>query len=321
MLALCLPACSVSSCFNGYFMAVKNVSVIVVSQIFEVVIQVFVALIFYALNIFDTTISVCLALILGLIISNICSALYLFYKYRMDYIKLRSKSHKKHSFQKQICKISLPVAFTTYIKSGLSTLKHSLIPIALASYGLTYKDSLACYGIISSTVMSLILFPFTFIQSYSNLLIPELSTYDKKNSMKKIIHIAKKSITMTFIFATITAIIFVVFAHWIDIHLYKSLDVETYIKLLAPIIIYIYMDNIIDSLLKSLDLQTFVMLINIIDLIISITFIKLLIPKYGVNGYIFILYFSEIFNFSLSLLALKLKLSYDQLKCKKGRLQ
>ena len=57
------------------------------------------------------------------------------------------------------------------------------------------------------------------------------------------------------------------------------------------------MDSVIDSLLKSLNLQVYVMIINIFDLLISILFIKFLIPQFGINSYIFILYFSEIFNF------------------------
>ena len=70
------------------------------------------------------------------------------------------------------------------------------------------------------------------------------------------------------------------------------------------------MDSVIDSLLKSLNLQVYVMIINIFDLLISILFIKFLIPQFGINSYIFILYFSEIFNFLLSLFVLCRKFSF-----------
>lgn len=307
LLALSLPFCSISSCLNGYFMALQKIFVIVVCQILEIAIPIVTVIIFYKFNLFNNTTNICLALILGLVISNVISSSYLGYKYLLDYKKIYS--HNEKSFIKQICKISLPVAFTTYIKSGLSTLKHSLIPIALMGYGFSYNDSLSYYGIISGTVMSLILSPFTLIQSYCNLLIPEISTYDKTTSMKKVTYIAKKSIFMTFVFSLMTVITLILFSHWIDTNLYKSLDIEMYIKLLAPIIIYIYMDNVIDSLLKSLDLQTYVVVINIIDLITTILCINFLIPKFGVSAYIFILYFSEMFNFSLSLYILRKRLN------------
>lgn len=294
-------------------MAIQKITVIIISQLLEVLIQIFVVLICYYLNLFNTVYNVCLVLIISLIISDVCSFLYLAYKYYFDYKKYKASTKTKSSYKKQICKISLPVAFTTYIKSGLSTLKNSLIPIAFVSYGFSYNNALSYYGIISGTVMTLLMFPFTFIQSYSNLLIPELSTYNIKNDRKRILRIAKKSISITFVFSVFVTIIFVVFSHLIDQYLYKSLDIEFYIRILAPIIIYIYMDNVIDSLLKSLDLQVFVMVINIIDLIVSILFIKFLVPIFGINGYIFILYFSEIFNFLLSLFALKRKFHLKRL--------
>lgn len=307
-LAIALPICSLSSCLNGYFMAIKKISIVIVSQILEVLIQIIVVFIFYAFNIFYSTENICLALILSLIISDTCSFSYLIYKYFIDYKNYINLSQTQHRFKNKICKISLPIAFTTYIKSGLSTLKNSLIPIAFVSYGLSYDESLSYYGIISGTVMTLLLFPFTFIQSYSSLLIPELSTYSIKKDSKKIIRIAKKSLSLTCIFSIFIVIILIIFSHWIDEYLYKTMSIEFYIKLLAPIIIYIYLDNVIDSLLKSLDLQIYVMLINILDLIISILFIKFLIPIFGINGYIFILYFSEIFNFLLSLFVLRKKI-------------
>lgn len=307
ILAIALPICSISSCLNGYFMALQKITIVIVSQLLEVLIQVFIVYICYKSNLFNRADNICLVLIISLVISDICSFLYLIYKYYLDYKKYKNLTKTKLSFKKQIYKISLPVALTTYIKSGLSTLKNSLIPVAFVSYGLSYNNALSYYGIISGTVLALLMFPFTFIGSYSNLLIPELSTYNVKNDSRKIIRIAKKSISITFIFSVFVTIIFIIFAHWINTSLYKTLDIEFYIKILAPIIIYIYMDNVIDSLLKSLDLQVFVMAINIIDLIISIVFIKFLIPIFGINGYIFILYFSEIFNFLLSLFALKKK--------------
>ena len=66
-----------------------------------------------------------------------------------------------------------------------------------------------------------------------------------------------------------------------------------------------YIDNVIDAILKGLDKQVTVLKINILDSVTSILLIYFLIPTFGINSYIFIIYFSEIFNFVLSYLALK----------------
>lgn len=316
LLGISIPFCSLSSCLNGYFMASQKISTVVISQALEVVIQIIVVLIFYYCNILNTAYNICLALILGLVLSDIISFLYLLKDYLKDYRKYKYLHKSINNFKNKICKISIPVAFTTYIKSGLSTVKTTLIPIAFVQYGLSHNDALSYYGLISSTIMTLILFPFTFIQSYSTMLIPKLSSYDVKKDLKKIQVISKKSIFLTFIFAFFITLILILFASWIDKYLYKTLKIEFYLKILAPIIIYIYMDNVIDSLLKSLNLQISVMIINILDLVISIILIKFLIPILGINGYIFILYFSEIFNFTISLFVLNkhLKINNDKLK-------
>ena len=166
------------------------------------------------------------------------------------------------------------------------------------------NDSLCYYGLISGTVLTLILFPFTFLQSYNSLLVPKISSYDPKKSIKKIKKIAIKSLSLTFLFGLIITMFFILTANKIDQKFYKTFDVEYYIKVLAPIIIYIYMDNIVDSLLKSLDAQIYVVIINIVDLCLTILLIKYFIPIFGISAYILILYSSEIFNFYTSLFIL-----------------
>lgn len=309
LLAISIPFCALSSCLNGYFMAKEKISTTIISQAIEVIMQIIIVLFFYYLNLLNSTYTICLALVLSLVISDLISFLYLLKEYFKDYKKYLNLTRKTCTFKKEICQISLPVAITTYIKSGLSTIKTTLIPIALVKYGLSHTDALSFYGLISSTIMTLILFPFTFIQSYCAMLIPKLSSYNLKTNLEKIKKISKKSLFLTFIFSIITTFILIIFSSWIDTYLYKTLKIEFYLKILAPILIYIYMDNVIDSLLKSLNLQVYVMIINILDLIISIFLINFLIPLSGINGYIFILYFSEIFNFTISLYILSKRLN------------
>ena len=87
--------------------------------------------------------------------------------------------------------------------------------------------------------------------------------------------------------------------------MYKSTNVIIYIKLLAPLIPIMYIDSVVDAILKGLDKQVDVLKINILDLVTCILLIFILIPLFGINGYIFIIYFSELLNFTLSFSCLK----------------
>jgi stage V sporulation protein B len=61
---------------------------------------------------------------------------------------------------------------------------------------------------------------------------------------------------------------------------------------------------VVDSVLRGLDAQIGVMIINILDLVISVSFIYFCVPKLGLLGYIISIYISEILNFTISLLQL-----------------
>ncbi len=78
-----------------------------------------------------------------------------------------------------------------------------------------------------------------------------------------------------------------------------------YIKIFAPVVPFMYLDIIVDSILKGLDAQMGVLFINIVDLLVSISFIFFFVPRYGITGFIVSIFTSEILNFILSIKKLK----------------
>ena len=75
--------------------------------------------------------------------------------------------------------------------------------------------------------------------------------------------------------------------------------------MLSPLIVLMYIDNIIDNMLKGLNRQFKVMLCNIADLVITISLLYFLLPILGISGFIISMYVSEIFNFTISYLELR----------------
>ena len=107
--------------------------------------------------------------------------------------------------------------------------------------------------------------------------------------------------------------IFWCFSEKLSNSIYNEASVSIFIKVLSPLIVLMYIDNIVDSILKGLDKQVSVMGINILDLITSISFIYFLLPIQGIKGYIIVLFISEILNGFVSLLLLikEIKLKID----------
>ena len=108
-------------------------------------------------------------------------------------------------------------------------------------------------------------------------------------------------IILAFAFSSILTILFLVFGNKLGILIYSDLAVGKYIQIFAPLIPFMYVDIIIDSILKGLDAQVNVMFINIVDLLVSISFIFFFVPALGIKGYILSVFVSEFINFILSM--------------------
>lgn len=338
LIALALPFVAMSSSINGYFAGISKIHKNVTSKFIEQLIKIFTTAYLLSLCFPPTLEYACYSLILGDVISEISSFIYSSILYHLDikynhkkgehlspglsgtpapttfrkdfYYSIKKKYfsfNKKRNisnYTKRILKISIPIALTSYIRSLLSTIKHILIPYSLEKSGLDCSYSFAQIGIINGMAMPIIMFAGIFITSFSELLIPEFSRYFAKKDFKRAKSITKFLLKFTTIFCTFITIILFLFSEKLGLNFYNNLEVGFYIKILSPLFIFIFIDNVIDSILKGLNKQVPIMLINIIDLFSSIILIYIFVPKHGVNGYIFSLFFSEIINLILSLFVL-----------------
>ena len=81
---------------------------------------------------------------------------------------------------------------------------------------------------------------------------------------------------------------------------YSDNEAGFYIRVLSPLIPVMYMDMSVDGMLKGLDQQMSYMKYNIIDATSCVVLVWLLVPIMSVKGYIFVIFISEIINFTLS---------------------
>ena len=82
---------------------------------------------------------------------------------------------------------------------------------------------------------------------------------------------------------------------------YGSPSSGAYVRLLAPLVPLLYLDVVVDSLLKAMDEQFNSMKYNFSDSLIRVVLCLCLLRFFGMESYVAILFFSTIFNASLSL--------------------
>lgn len=305
IISISLPFISMSSALNGYFTALRKNGKNAIARIFEQFIKIFSTAFLLSLFMPSGLEYACLSLVLGEAISEIMSFLFVFILYTIEKKKYTIKDSTNINYMKSIFKITLPVSITSYVRSGLASLKQLLIPLRLEKFGMDCNTAISTYGLINGMTMPVLMFPEVIINSFSGLLVPEFTYYYTKHNFNRISEIISKIFRITLLFSIGTIGFFIFYSNNISLLIYNNLDIAIYLKILAPLLLFMYLDSIVDNILKGLNQQLSVMKCNILDLFVSITCIYILLPIWGLNGYIFIIFLSEILNSSISILQLK----------------
>ena len=159
--------------------------------------------------------------------------------------------------------------------------------------------------------MPVIMFANVLIGSFSGLLVPEFSRLLAGGNYNRLKTVCDTIFKVTFIFSICVTGVFIIFANDISLMIYQSIEAGKWIKILSPLIFFMYIDNIIDNMLKGINEQVSVMVCNIIDLLVTISIIFFVVPIMGMYGYILSIFVSELLNFTISSIQLKKKINYS----------
>lgn len=296
---------SISSALNGYFCASRRVYKNVISQFLEQGVRI--SLVSYLVLIFSPRGLdwACVAVIGGGVISEFVSVGVSFILYLFDKREHtdETQNYTANEF-KSISTIAIPVAISAYVRSALTTAEHLAIPWGLRRCGLDYGSSIASYGILHGMVIPLILFPSAVLNAFSSLLIPELSGANEIGNGRRIRYIVSRVFALSLLFSVGISGVFVSFSYEIGYYLYGSYDAGEYIRLLSPLIPLMYLDGAVDAMLKGLGEQLYCMRVNITDSVVSVLLIILVLPRFGITGYVAIIFITELLNTSLSIIKL-----------------
>ncbi len=319
ILAPSLPFISLTTAFGGYFTAIKRVYKSAVYQVLEQLIKIGFTVWFFLLFLDKGATYACIALVGADVISEISACAISFFMYSSDKgIKGKEASVPPSSaVLRQICAIALPVALGTYVRSGLLTIEHILIPKNLRKSGMTQDMALAGYGMVHSMAFPTVLYPTAILSAFGSLLIPELAAGAVRGEKKHIQYITMRALQFSLIFSMGAAGIILCFSSELGQLLYDSPQVSLYIRQIAPLIPIMYLDGVTDSILKGLGEQVFTMNVNILDTLLSVVLVIVLLPRHGIFGYIMMVYITEIINFTLSFMRL---LDKTKIKPKLSRL-
>lgn len=301
ILSLSLPFISISSSLNGYFSAVGRVYYSAVDMAVEQFTRILFTAFFLGISGTHNAVRACSAVAGGALIAEASGCLVLYVIYKFDINRHFSHSGSKDNLlTRKLFEITMPVAFSSWIRTALRSAEHILIPKGLTKAGQDGAQALSLYGVVNGMALMIVLFPATVLNSFTGLLVPELSREAAAGNKGRCGRIISKASASALMFSLgATAVLFSA-ARSLGEAVFPEKGAGEYIMILSLLIPVMYMDTTVDFMLKGLGEQFYVMKINILDSGFGVLFSLFIIPRLGIRGYILSIFFSEIINAALS---------------------
>ncbi len=296
ILPLSLPFMGVSSCLRGYFISRRKVSPGALTQIAEQGIRIVTVVLLVTKFISKGLAVTCGAVIAGDVISEAIACFIIYLSFLSDKKRLSGLSGRERppfGIVKRITSIALPITSGRYLNSLLRTGENILVPKALSKFS-SGSNALSQFGMIKGMALPILFFPSALLNSISTLLIPEMSEAAAKRQMGILKYATQNILRLTAIVSFIFTAVFFVSGEIIGNFIYKEEGVGLLLKYLSPIVPLMYLDSISDGILKGLDQQNFSFKTSISDSLIRIVLILAVLPRFGLAGFIGIMYFSNL---------------------------
>lgn len=309
LLALEMPLIGITSVMYGYFTAVGRVWKGVVISVLQQLVTILVTAILLMRCPQGNLEYACLSITAGQLAGAGFEALTLTVIYLTDKLQhgiRRSGSTVSLSIMtNRMLAIALPLAAAAYARSGFSTLQHLLVPKGLRASGLASQAALAGYGVIQGMALPAVLFPSCVMLAVAELIVPTLTEKQVQHNTEEIRLTTESILEKGLMFSALTAALFLALGKKLGLALYDSQSAGLYIQIFAFIIPIMYLDMLADGCLKGLGEMMFCMYVNIADAALSALLVWLLLPRWGLPAYIFVICFTEGFNFLFSVLRLR----------------
>lgn len=303
ILSCSLPFVGMGACFHGYFYGMRKVIKSITSDIIEVSTLMIIISSFLRIYLPKGLDYTCALISVGISLALIASTVYCYILYIFEKKHPYKNTYSKNSTCSlgTVSKISFPIACSAYIQTGLKTVEDILIPDALRSFGSSASASLSIFGMIKGMVLPILYFPAIFLASFSTLIIPEIAEAKALNQRIRVNNIISRVFKFTLLIAIFASGLFIIFYKELGLTIYHDTEVGLMMRILAPLIPFMYLDRVVDGSLNALDQQMSTLKYNLIDMGVRIFLILFLIPKSGIEGFIIVLFTGTLLNSLLSI--------------------
>jgi len=289
ILALAFPFMAAGTCMRGYFIGLQETKIPAANQVLEQVVRMIVIYILAARFVPMGLTYAAAAAVIAIVVEEVFSFFFVFISYRFHKKKRRFFKRPSISSGQALALImgmALPLTGNRVTGSLLSAWENVLIPSRLQMYGLSATEAISEFGRISGMAMPLIFFPTAVLTALSVTLVPAVSEAAAAGRLDRITGATSKAMLFASVIGMGAAALFVFLGHELGMAIYNQ-PIGMMLRLLGIMCPFIYMQIILGGVLNGLGCQMFIFRNSIISSAISIAFVYLLVPIYGLNAYIF----------------------------------
>ena len=257
LLAIVVPLTTISSIIKGYYMGKNEIILTSESSLIEELARFISAiLLINFFNNFNSSIKATF-FVLVMIIGEIIQTTYLLLSSGTKYMKNMAKIKGIFEIDKnsisQVLNLSFPLTTSRIITSFTYMLEPIIITSLIVYYNKNSNDLMLSYGVISSYVLPLLLFPGFFSNAISNNLLPNISKSIENKEFKKSKRTFNNSLLICFIIGLFFSFIFLLFGDYLLYKIYHIKQGLNEIKWLSlPFIIY-YIESPINITMHALN--------------------------------------------------------------------
>lgn len=295
--AVSLPITVLWSVFNGFYTAAGRITELVGLEFFERLMSIFLVVVGIKSGFLG--LDPCTHIFLGSSLATLCSFILLLRRYLKTVTGISCGPF--FPMMRRLVGLTVPLGFNDILKNGLNTIENIIVPMGLRKNEAVGSHALASYGTVCGMVFPVITFPSVILYSLSDLLVPEMARCRAKNRQERTIFLADKCLRFTLVFGIATAGLGLLYGEQIGYLLFGSEEAGRYIRIFAPLVVMLYLDAIVDGMLKGLSQQLHTVRYNTLTSFLDVVFLYLLLPRYGIGGYLWSFTVTHAINFYLSI--------------------
>lgn len=302
LLAPGMPFISISACFRGYFIAKRSMMNPATSQVLEQIFKMGLTIVLLGLWLPKGLEYACAAVILGITLGEVLCFGYTLLGFFIENKRGRIRQRANLTgVTSKILAIIIPISLTANIRSALRLWEDILILSGLKLFMGMDAAATETYGRVKGMVMPLLIFPLSLLSSFVVTLTPEISRIGVKNEQARLEGVISRILQITCIIGIFIVSVFMTFSYELGVVIYKDENVGPMLRQMAFLCPFMCIEMVVVSILHGLGQQNAAMRYSLYDCALRLSMVYVLIPKFGVNGFVAMVIASNLFTSALNL--------------------